>query len=117
MEDSESIATSLALALERIPDIYPVLARDPRSALDLFRAAESDIAAIVTDLHLPFFDGFELIREIRAIEKYRELPAIMITADEQAAMPNGHERHSPNAIFRKPFSPKEVCRVLKELLP
>lgn len=116
VEDSDSIAASLALALESISGVQPVVARDPKAALEMFRAAGSEIAAVVTDLHLPFFNGFELIREIRSLDNYRDLPAIMITADEQAAVPNGSDRQSPNAIFRKPFSPKEVCRVLTELL-
>ncbi|MBV9612544.1 MAG: response regulator [Acidobacteriaceae bacterium] len=116
VEDSESVASSLAIAIETIPGVRTVLTPDPRAALNLFTAAGSQISAIVTDLHLPFLDGFALIREIRSLNGYQNLPAIMITADEHATLADGSGLYRPNAIFRKPFSPKEVCRVLEHLL-
>ena len=116
VEDSESIASSLGIALETILGVKTVVTPDPRAALNLFRSPDSCISAVVTDLHLPFLNGFELIHEIRTLTRYQNLPAIMITADEHAALTDGSGPDSPNAIFRKPFSPKEVCRVLEHLL-
>lgn len=116
VEDTQSIGLSLAVAIESIPGVKPLLVQNPRAALRLFTAPDSQIAAIVTDLHLPFLDGFELIREIRMLSRYRDLPAIMVTADDRPFAGNGSDMFSPNAIFRKPFSPKEVCRVLEQLL-
>lgn len=117
VEDTESVASSLALAFENIPGVRAVIVQHSRAALNLFTAGDLPIAAIVTDLNLPYLDGFELIREIRKLAAYRNLPAIMVTADERAdLMMNGFAPYGPNAIFRKPFSLREVCRVLEELL-
>lgn len=116
VDDTDSVASSLALAFENIPGVKPVIARNSTEALRLFTVPDSDIAAIVTDLHLPYLNGFELIREIRNLAPYRNLPAIMITADERAGVSAAPTISSPNAIFRKPFSLKEVSRVLEELL-
>ena len=116
VEDTETIASSLALAFENIPGVKAMVAHHSKAALRLFANPEIPIGALVTDLHLPYLDGFELIREVRKLAAYRDLPAILITADERADLGNGSAPHSPNAIFRKPFSLKEVCRVLEELL-
>ncbi len=116
VEDTESVASSLALAFENIPGVKAVITQHPRAALRLFRNPDIPIAALITDLHLPYLDGFELIREIRKLAPYSNLPAIMITADQRADLMNGSTPYSPNAIFRKPFSLREVCRVLEELL-
>jgi DNA-binding response OmpR family regulator len=116
VDDADSVASSLALAFESIPGVKPVIARNSQEALSLFTAPDSKIAAVVTDLHLPYLNGFELIREIRSLAHYRNLPAIMITADEGAATNAAINRYSPNVIFRKPCSLKEVSRVLEELL-
>lgn len=116
VDDADSVASSLALAFESIPGVRPVVVRDSTEALRLFRAPGSEIAAVVTDLHLPFLNGFELIKEIRSLAQYRNLPAIMVTGDERAAASATHSIYSPNAIFAKPCSLKEVSRVLEELL-
>lgn len=116
VDDTESVASSLAVAFEGIPDVKAVIARNSGEALRLFIDGGSRISAVVTDLHLPSLNGFELIREIRNLPAYRNLPAIMITADERAAFTHASAQESPNAIFRKPCSMKEVSRVLEELL-
>jgi two-component system, chemotaxis family, chemotaxis protein CheY len=116
VDDSESVASSLALAFENIPGVQPVIAHSSAEALRLFGADDSNIAAIVTDFNLPVVDGFELIRRIRNLATYRNLPAIMITADEKAGKDGAAQSDGPNAIFPKPCSLKEVSRVLEELL-
>jgi CheY-like chemotaxis protein len=116
VDDTETVASSLALAFENIPDVKSVIMHNPMAALRLFTAPGSRIAAVVTDFNLPHLDGFELIRQIRKMDKYHNLPAIMITADERAADAARSKEHTPNAIFRKPCSLREVCRVLEELL-
>jgi two-component system chemotaxis response regulator CheY len=117
VEDTETIASSLALALETLSGVKTIVTRDPRAALSLFGAPDSAIAALITDLNLPHLDGFELIRQVRALPAYRNLPIIMISADERASSLNGSTPNSANALFRKPFSTKEVCRALQKLLP
>lgn len=117
VDDNESVAESLAVAFARIPGIETATRHDPSDALQLFEISrEPAIAAIVTDLNLPNLDGLELIRKVREMEQYRTLPAILITADEHLGRGNGDSGNTPNAIFAKPFSVKEVCRVLEELL-
>lgn len=116
VDDADSVAASLALAFESIPGVKPVITHSSQEALRLFTEPNSKIAAVVTDLHLPHLDGFELIKEIRSLADYSNLPAIMITADERAATGAARTIYSPNVIFRKPCSLKEVSRVLEELL-
>jgi two-component system sensor histidine kinase EvgS len=116
VDDTDSVASSLALAFEGIQGVQAVIAHSSIEALRLFTAPDSRISAIVTDLHLPSLNGFELIRVIRRLPSYRHLPAIMITADENATLELGPALDGPDAIFRKPCSLKEVSRVLEELL-
>ncbi len=116
VDDTESVASSLAIALENLPGVETLVAQDPRTALRFFAAPNPRVSAVVTDLNLPFLNGFELIREIRKIDGYGKLPAVMITADDGASRQEAPDCGTPNAIFRKPFSMKEVCRVLEELL-
>ena len=116
VDDTDSVASSLALAFEGIQGVHAVIAHSSTEALRLFTAPDSRISAMVTDLHLPSLNGFELIRAVRNLPSYRNLPAILITADENVTIKPGPMLDGPNAIFRKPCSLKEVSRVLEELL-
>jgi two-component system, chemotaxis family, chemotaxis protein CheY len=116
VEDSETVALSLALAVESIPGVAAVIAHDAMTALNLFRRPGESIAAVVTDLNLPEVDGFELIKQIRGLAGYASLPAIMITADERAGLTSIPSNSCPNALFRKPFSTRDVCHALQEML-
>ena len=115
VEDSDSVAASLAVALETNLGVRVIVAHHPQTALSLFDN-ESEISAVVTDLNLPFLDGFELIGALRKIRSYESLPAIMITVEDEPELFNLSPECQPNVILRKPFSPREVCRVVASLL-
>jgi len=51
-------------------------ASDGREALDIIN--EEEINVLITDIKLPFMDGFELLEKVR--KKYPEIKVIMITA-------------------------------------
>jgi DNA-binding response OmpR family regulator len=115
VDDSDSIASSLAIALESSLDVRAIVAHHPRAALGLFER-ETDISVIVTDLNLPFLNGFNLIGELRKLRSYQGLPALMITGEENPDAFRTTGDCQPNVIMRKPFSYKEVCRVVESLL-
>src|ERR1700733_3755453 len=103
VDDSDSVAISLAVALEANLGVRTIVTHHPIAALRVFQN-ESGISAIVTDLSLPFLDGFELIGALRKLHSYERLPALMITAWEDPESLNTSTECRPNVILRKPFS-------------
>jgi DNA-binding response OmpR family regulator len=115
VDDSESVADALAMALEATLGVQAVVAVHPQIALKVFNG-EIGISALVTDLSLPSLDGFQLIGTLRRLPSYEALPAVMITAEEDAALRQISAECRPNVILCKPFSLKEVCRVVQSML-
>ncbi|MGX5914766.1 response regulator [Aliidiomarina sp. Khilg15.8] len=73
-----------------------------------------DVVAIVTDLLLPFVDGFDLIRQLRESEQTAHTPIIVLSdlTDENDIV----EAFSwqVNEVISKPFQPQElIARVLR----
>ncbi len=116
VEDSETCAETLQIALEAIPDLKTMVLRNPCAAMTALRNADNDIAALVTDLHLPEHDGFELIRQIRAERGFEQLPVLLISGDSDPRLPQRALAHGANAFFSKPYSPAAVRRKLEQLL-
>jgi sigma-B regulation protein RsbU (phosphoserine phosphatase) len=58
--------------------------RDPGAALAM--AAETAPTVILLDLVMPDIDGLEVLRRLRADERFRELPIIVLSTKEEAAV-------------------------------
>jgi CheY-like chemotaxis protein len=75
-----------------------------------------NVAAVVTDLHMPRYNGLELIRQLRAEARYAHLPVLLISGDSDPSLPVRAVAQGADAFFSKPYSPAAVRRKLEELL-
>ena len=57
---------------------------DARAALAV--AAQVEPTVILQDLVMPSMDGLELVRQFRAVEQFRDVPIIVLSAKEEAAV-------------------------------
>lgn len=117
VEDTETAATTLEIALLHIPGAEVARVCDGRRALEYLAAQrECRIDALVTDLEMPFLDGYELIQRVRAEERYRRLPIVVVSGCQDPRTPERVLRLGADAYFGKPWSPLAVRRKLEELL-
>ena len=86
------------------------------AALPGARSCGGDICAVITDLHLPQMDGFELIEAVRSHPGRGALPILVISGDSDPGTPSRLEALGANAYFQKPFSPIEVRNRLEQLI-
>ena len=76
VDDTIDAAELLGMVLERHGAIVAI-AVDGAEGLRM--AQESDYDLIISDIGMPIMDGYELMRQLRAIERYREIPTIAVT--------------------------------------
>jgi CheY-like chemotaxis protein len=114
VEDTESCAATLEVAFLSIPDVTVVAVSSARQALEILNSGA--VSALVTDLHMPRMDGFELIREVRGDSRFSRLPLIVVSGDTDPRTPERVTRLGVNAFFSKPYSPAEVRQKLEHLL-
>lgn len=117
VEDTETVAITLEIALLNIPDVNVIRVRDGLRALE-YLAPEKDhaIDALVTDLEMPFLDGFELIRLVRQQQRFARLPIVVVSADTTPGTSERVLRLGADAYFAKPWSAVEVQRKVHDLL-
>ena len=116
VEDSEACAETLQIALESIPGLETRVIGSPRAAIAALRESHGEIAAIVTDLHLPQSDGFDLIRQLRAEPRFAQLPILLISGDSDPLLAEKALALGADAFFPKPYSPSAVRKKLEQLL-
>jgi PleD family two-component response regulator len=115
VEDADACASNLEIALLRLPDII-VKRVSSREALQILTEGSSKVCALITDLHMPLLDGFELIERVRADARQSHLPILVISGDSDPVTPARVRRLGANVYFPKPYSPGLVRQSLKELI-
>lgn len=94
------------------------IANDGSEALTMWRSGRFDI--LLSDLHMPELDGYELAQCIRSDEQTMELPRAPIVAltanalmsEETRALEAGMDEY-----LTKPISPKDLHQCLRRWLP
>lgn len=114
VEDAESCATTLEVALDRIPGLVVKSATTSEEALEILDRER--VSALITDLHLPKMDGMELIGRVRALPAAARIPIFVISGDADPQTPERVLRAGADAFFAKPYSPAAVRQKLEILL-
>lgn len=103
-----------AIRMEDLP-LEVSIAADGQRAIDLIANAEADPAALcpqvlLLDLNLPKVEGFEVLRRVRASDKFKHMPVLIVTSSDSpddratAATLGAH-------YFRKPVTYDEFAKV------
>ena len=114
VEDAETCREMLEVALMKLPNLAVHSVNTAEEALQRLQA--NDVCALVTDLHLPSMDGFELIEAVRSEPRRSSLPILVISGDSDPRVPARVVDMGANAFFSKPYSPAAVRHKLAQLL-
>lgn len=88
--------------------------RDGKSALEQLDRVKPDLA--VLDYNLPDLDGDELYRRIRECPGLEKIPVVFVTGSVQDEDLKAIEALGADAVLSKPFSPRRLQNLIKELL-
>jgi chemosensory pili system protein ChpA (sensor histidine kinase/response regulator) len=80
-----------------------VLAVDGMDALDKLRAGAFDM--VFTDLEMPRMHGFELLREMRYVPTFKDIPVVVVTSRSGDKHRLQAEKLGCNGYLAKPFTP------------
>ena len=121
VEDNRDDEELTIRGLERSGLKNPVdVARDGQEALDYLlgtdeHAPEPVPAVIVLDLHLPRVSGLEVLRRIRAHERTRRLPVVILTSShEDRDVIDGYDLGA-NSYVCKPIQFEQFATAIAQL--
>jgi len=87
---------------------------DGREALA--KALARPPALVVTEIRLPFLDGYALCDILRRDRATTAVPILVVTAEARVAGPDGVRRVGANAVLVKPTTPEQVLAETRRLL-
>ncbi|MCI5633353.1 MULTISPECIES: chemotaxis response regulator CheY [Helicobacter] len=74
--------------------------------------ANPDVKVLITDWNMPEMNGLDLVKKVRADERFKDIPIIMVTTEGGKAEVITALKAGVNNYIVKPFTPQ----VLKEKL-
>ncbi len=112
VDDDESMRSLLRI---RLADSYEVFdTEDPEQALAL--ALEHKPDAVLLDLMMPKFSGFELCQSLRSLTYTSRIPVFIVTGKGGAEAKEHCQRLGATGYFEKPVNFQELQRRLSEEL-
>ena len=111
VDDSSTMRRIIKNTLNRLgyKDLYE--GEHGLEAWDVLQA-NPDIDVLITDWNMPEMNGLELVKKVRAEEKYKDMPIIMVTTEGGKTEVITALKAGVNNYIVKPFTPQ----VLKEKL-
>jgi CheY-like chemotaxis protein len=115
---ADALLVREALGAEGLPlEIHAAL--DGEAAIAFIEKAEKDplgtpLHAVLLDLNLPRVDGFEVLRRIRASERYRNLPVIVLSSSDSLSDRSGSAKLGAR-YFRKRPDYQEFLKIGSEV--
>jgi two-component system response regulator len=95
-----------------------IVATDGEQALNLLLPAEGDAihpALVLLDIKLPKIDGLEVLRKVRADDRTRSLPIVVLTTSNEERDIVDSYRLGANSFVRKPVVFDEFVKAINVL--
>jgi DNA-binding response OmpR family regulator len=113
-EDDKITLKALEYSLRR--EGYDVFAAaDGKEGADFLRRNINDIGILITDQHMPFFSGLELVHILRN-ELRKDVPIIMLTRISIDEIRKLAISMGVNEYITKPFFPRQLVKKIRCML-
>ncbi|RKH68535.1 response regulator [Corallococcus llansteffanensis] len=110
--DDEPDLREVVAELLEMEDYAVLQAANGQLALDVLAATSARPCMVLLDLMMPVMDGYEFLNRLRADDRYRELPVLMLTAHFSATAPPGTV-----GLLRKPVDITELLALVARHCP
>uniref|UniRef100_UPI00404A5D13 response regulator n=1 Tax=Fulvivirga sp. TaxID=1931237 RepID=UPI00404A5D13 len=112
VEDHKELRSYLKSMLSPIYRIY--IASNGNNALELLETEKIDL--IITDLMMPYMDGFELIDHLKNDKSLKKIPVIVVSARTDTNEKIGLISKGAEDVIHKPFDKDELLIKIKKIL-
>ncbi len=74
------------------------------------------IDLIILDVIMPKKNGFQVCRDIKSNEQYKNIPVIMVTSKDQESDKFWGMKQGADEYLTKPFKPEDLLKVVKKYI-
>lgn len=82
----------------------------------MFKLLKNPVDLIITDLHMPYIDGIELLRRVKRSQLHKQTPVIMLTTESQKSRVMEAITLGVSAWILKPFTHEQLMEIVKKVI-
>ena len=114
VDDSKTMRDMVSFTLSNAG--YDVLmADDGVNAIKALSGQSVDV--IITDINMPNMNGIELVEKLRADDRYRATPILILTTESDDAVKQQGRTAGATGWIVKPFVPEKLLKVVAKVCP
>jgi len=91
-----------------------VTVMDGEAAEEKMKAEKIDL--VILDVIMPKKNGFQVCRDIKTNDKYKNIPVIMVTSKDQESDKFWGMKQGADEYLTKPFKPEELLKAVKKYI-
>lgn len=114
VDDSPTIRRMVIASLRPLPDVAFDEANSGLEALERLALAPADL--LILDLNMPDLHGLEVLRFLRAHQRYQATPVIIVTTRGDGESRSAALAAGASAYMTKPFDPQALMLQARALL-
>jgi len=114
VDDNKLMRDMVAECLRPLGDVELVFAESGLAAIERLALAGFDL--MVLDLDMPDLGGLEVTEFVRADERLRELPILVVTARDDEVSRTKLLAAGASSFLTKPFAPEQLLEEARQLI-
>ncbi|PLX21652.1 MAG: two-component system response regulator [Salinivirgaceae bacterium] len=114
VDDFENTRWIVQQILQKEEELELMTAGNGKEALQFFNGETIDL--LITDLNMPEMDGIELVQKVRASDKYRFIPIIMLTTERNPEKKQKALDIKVTTWIQKPFEQGTFRKIVRKAL-
>ena len=115
VDDFETNTYVIGLTLKN-SNYHVIKAESGFAGLKVAENTDNDIDLIVADYNMPDMNGADMIKKIREIDKYYNIPALILSSDKSPEKQKYAEHIGISAWIQKPFQLDRFVKIIKRAL-
>jgi CheY-like chemotaxis protein len=109
VDDSSIIRAAVVKAVEPTR-LFARILQAPNGVGGLETLLNEDIDLMISDINMPNMDGYKLLLTLRSMEKYKDLPVILLSSKKETHDKIKGLQGGANDYVTKPFEPgAKIC--------
>jgi two-component system chemotaxis response regulator CheY len=114
VDDSPTIRRMVAASLKPLAGFTFEQASNGLEAIE--RLSIASVGIVILDLNMPDMHGLEVLRFIRSHDRYRNIPAVVLTTKDDVESRSSALEAGASLYMTKPFDPASLLAQVRELL-
>lgn len=119
VDDSRAVVATAELAVEELIASGTIEFKsylNPMELLNALKAGSENFDLLISDVNMPELHGLELAREIKADERYKNKPIIILTTESSNEMKTAGKEIGVTGWMVKPFNDEKLVKSIKMVL-